>query len=101
MIAAARVGQRIAAARKARGWTQQFLADMALVSKGMLSKVEAGHAVPSARWVGRVADALRVDAGRLTGLEPPDVCWACGRPAAGRRRGAPERPAVVVEADTP
>src|SRR5688572_28646046 len=61
------IGRRIAAARKSLGLTQQQLATLAGVSKGMLAKVEPGHAAPSTVWAGAVARALGVDLGYLTG----------------------------------
>jgi len=70
---------------------------MASVSKGMLAKVEAGHAIPSPRWVRSVADALHVDADRLAGPDAGTcwacggVCWACGGPV--ERPPGGERPA--------
>lgn len=64
-----RAGARIARIRKQRGMTQQALADRANVSKGMLAKVETGHASASTAWIGAIAQALGVDATRLTGAQ--------------------------------
>lgn len=62
-----RVGTRVAAARKARQWTQRQLADRAHVSYSLVTKVESGHAAASPAFIGAVARALRVDVPRITG----------------------------------
>lgn len=61
------VGQRIAAYRKMRGYTQRQLADYAHVSHSLLSKVEAGHRPPSHAFLAAVARALRVTTADLQG----------------------------------
>lgn len=64
---AERVGERIAATRKALGLTQRRLAETAGVSKSMLAKVESGHATASNGWIGAVAKTLGVDIAFLAG----------------------------------
>ncbi|MGW3545915.1 helix-turn-helix domain-containing protein [Nocardia niigatensis] len=67
------VGARIARYRKIKGWTAKQLADLAGVGFTTLRQVEAGHASPSTFWVGRIADALGIDAGRLYTEDTEDV----------------------------
>jgi transcriptional regulator with XRE-family HTH domain len=62
-----RVGSRIAALRKTRGWTARELAQRAHVSYSLLTKVESGAAPASPALIGAVARALRVDVPRVTG----------------------------------
>lgn len=63
------VGARIAQYRKMRGLSQHQLVAVAGVSYSMISKVESGHATPSASMVGMIAQALRIDPSRLYGTE--------------------------------
>jgi transcriptional regulator with XRE-family HTH domain len=62
-----RVGARVAAIRKMRGWTGRELARRAAVSYSLLTKVESGAVPPSPSFIGAVARALRVDVPRITG----------------------------------
>jgi transcriptional regulator with XRE-family HTH domain len=71
-----RIGARVAALRKTRGWTARELARRASVSYSLLTKVEAGHVPASPAFTGAVARALRVDVTRVTGQpyeEPGNV----------------------------
>src|SRR5215471_9362489 len=61
------IGHRIADARKARGLTQQLLADRAAVSLSLLRKVEQGSRDATPALVATVAKALGVDVSSLTG----------------------------------
>lgn len=63
----ARIGERVAALRKARDLTQRGLARRANVSYSLLTKVETGHAPATPVFVGAVARALRVDVPVVTG----------------------------------
>ncbi|MER7923027.1 XRE family transcriptional regulator [Streptomyces sp. NPDC096057] len=56
-----RVGRRIRALRKHRGWGVQQLADAAKLSRRMLTDIELGQANPSLATVDRVARALDTD----------------------------------------
>ncbi|MEU6762474.1 XRE family transcriptional regulator [Streptomyces sp. NPDC046853] len=56
-----RVGGRIRALRKLRGWGVQQLADASGVSRRMLTDIELGRANPSLATVDRVARALDTD----------------------------------------
>jgi transcriptional regulator with XRE-family HTH domain len=62
-----RVGFRIAAIRKMRGWTGRELARRSHVSYSLLAKVESGAAPATPALIGTVARALRVDVPRITG----------------------------------
>ncbi|GAB0107691.1 hypothetical protein JMUB6875_66880 [Nocardia sp. JMUB6875] len=59
------VGARIAKYRKMRGLSQHQLVARTGASYSMISKVESGHATPSAAMVGLIAQALRIDPSRL------------------------------------
>lgn len=56
-----RVGGRIRALRKRRGWSVQQLAEAGRVSRRMLTDIELGQANPSLATVDRVARALDTD----------------------------------------
>jgi transcriptional regulator with XRE-family HTH domain len=62
-----RIGARVAAIRKTRGWTARELARRANVSYSLLAKVESGAAPATPAFIGAVARALRVDVPRITG----------------------------------
>jgi transcriptional regulator with XRE-family HTH domain len=62
-----RIGARIAAIRKTRGWTARELAGRAQVSYSLLAKAESGAVPASPALIGAVARALTVDVTRLTG----------------------------------
>jgi transcriptional regulator with XRE-family HTH domain len=76
------MGQRLRAVRKLHDLTQQELADVAGVSKSLVSKVEAGAKQGSWDLAIAVARALRVDAGALMGDLPADAKEPSGRIAA-------------------
>ncbi len=59
------VGARLRSARVALGLTLSALATKLKVTKGYLSRVESGKAVPSQKMIDRMARALRTDAGPL------------------------------------
>ncbi|MGI5472867.1 helix-turn-helix domain-containing protein [Streptomyces sp. CA-132043] len=56
-----RIGGRIRALRKQRGWSVQQLAEASGVSRRMLTQIELGQANPSLATVDRVARALDTD----------------------------------------
>jgi transcriptional regulator with XRE-family HTH domain len=62
-----RTGRRIARHRKIRGLTQRGLAMRANVAYGTLTKIESGHALPSAAVVAAIARVLSVNVTALTG----------------------------------
>ncbi|MBF6416967.1 helix-turn-helix domain-containing protein [Nocardia cyriacigeorgica] len=67
------IGARIARIRKERGMTQRALCARSHVSLSMLTKLETGKAAASTGTIGQLAQALGVDATRLTGpQDTPD-----------------------------
>ena len=90
---------RIAAARKAAGLTQEQLGELVGVTRQAVSKWEAGQTVPDAVTVAALCEALHVSADYvLLGKEPedaessapaepaytlPDTCPCCGRAVEG------------------
>ena len=60
-------GQRVRAARHARGWTQWDLAKTANISSKFLSRVETGHVSPSLFVAFRLAQALGRSLDELAG----------------------------------
>jgi transcriptional regulator with XRE-family HTH domain len=62
-----RIGARVAAIRKTRGWTARELARRARVSYSLLAKVETGAVPASPAFIGAAARALGVDVTRITG----------------------------------
>jgi len=88
--------ERIAAARRAAGLTQEQLGERVGVTRQAVSKWEAGTAMPDALTAARLCDALDVSADYLllgkgdaapSVPEPaaglPDTCPSCGRPVSG------------------
>jgi transcriptional regulator with XRE-family HTH domain len=69
-----RIGARVAAVRKIRGWGGRELARRAQVSYSLLTKVESGAVPASPAFIGAVARAMSVDVTRLTGqpYDDPD-----------------------------
>lgn len=108
-----RIGARVAAIRKMRGWTGRELARRASVSYSLLTKVESGAVPPSASFIGAVARALRVDVPRITGqpYEEPGGRYAALQAMIGPLRrallaydlppalDAPVRPVPELESD--
>ncbi|WP_211767942.1 helix-turn-helix domain-containing protein [Kutzneria sp. CA-103260] len=68
-----RVGGRIRARRKERGWSVQQLADASSVSRRMLTDIELGQANPSLTTVDRIAHALDADFAALALPDEPAV----------------------------
>jgi transcriptional regulator with XRE-family HTH domain len=108
-----RIGARVAAIRKTRGWTGHELARRAGVSYSLVAKVESGAAPATPAFIGAVARALRVDVPRITGqpYDDPGRRYQLLQDAiAGLRRtllaydlprvlDAPVRPAAELRAD--
>lgn len=63
------IGQRIAAVRNRRGWTQMDLAHQANVSVSSVQRWERGD-LPPVRELIRLAGILEIDAEQLVELEP-------------------------------
>jgi transcriptional regulator with XRE-family HTH domain len=66
-----RIGARVAAIRKTRGWTARELARRSQVSYSLLAKVETGAVPASPAFIGAVARAFGVDVTRVTGQPYP------------------------------
>ena len=77
------LGARLAAHRKALGWTQQELADRLGASRAAVSHMEAGLSIPSERTVALMAGMFK--------CEPHDLVAGTGYPTAKAER----LPAVV------
>jgi len=89
--------ERIAAARRAAGLTQEQLGERVGVTRQAVSKWEAGTAMPDALTAAKLCDALNVSADYLllgkgetvpSAPEPaaaflPDTCPCCGREVSG------------------
>lgn len=65
-----RVGARVRAMRQERQWTVQQLADVAEVSRRMLTQIELGQANPSLVTIDRIARALDTHFANLARPEP-------------------------------
>jgi transcriptional regulator with XRE-family HTH domain len=59
------VGKRIRELRKAKGWSQEQLADEAEMHRTYMWGIEQGLRNPSLRHLARIADALDVPLSRL------------------------------------
>lgn len=67
------IGERVATARKARGWSVRQLARESSLSDTMIHKIENDKVSPGVEVLSRVADALRVQKGWLFFGDLPDV----------------------------
>lgn len=56
-----RLGKRIVARRKQRGWDQKTLARVAGINGGYLSVIERGKKAPSLSTLHKLRDALNLD----------------------------------------
>ncbi len=56
-----RVGRRIRALRRAKGWSQQLLADHAELERAHVSRLEQGRREAGLRALERIARALDVE----------------------------------------
>ncbi len=88
--------ERLAAARKSAGLTQEQLGELVGVTRQAVSKWESAQTVPDAVTIAQVCQALRVSADYvLLGREPedgapesaapapPEICPCCKRPVRG------------------
>lgn len=67
----ARLGARVRALRKARGWTERQLGDVAGVSRAYINLIENGRiTLPKRLTLLRLAEALKTT--------PEDLLWAAG-----------------------
>ncbi len=63
------VGQRVAAARSARGFTQERLAEVIGIEPVTLSRWETGHRALSLSTLAAIADALEIGLGDLLDVD--------------------------------
>jgi transcriptional regulator with XRE-family HTH domain len=64
-----KVGRRVAEVRRARGWTQERLAEALGVGPVTLSRLETGHRALSLSTLAGIAGALEVTLGDLLDVE--------------------------------
>ena len=68
------IGERIADLRRARGMSQDELAELATLSRISIARYESGKIEPGAKALGRIADALEVSSDALLGrAEQPET----------------------------
>lgn len=75
------IGARIRDLRKARGFNQDELAELASLNRVTVAKYESGKVEPGAMALSRIANALEVSADELLGRSTPgetddDDAWA-------------------------
>jgi transcriptional regulator with XRE-family HTH domain len=68
-VSARRLGERVRALRRDRGWTLEHLAELSGVSRAMISKLERGEKNPTLVVAAKVAEGLGVSLSRLVGIE--------------------------------
>ena len=61
------LGRNIAHERRAKGWTQQELAEKVGIESVTLSRIETGTSLPSIERLAAIADALEVAVASLVG----------------------------------
>ena len=69
-------GERLKKLRKAKGWTQQDLADHAGVSKVSVVCWENGKSEPLGDSISKLSEALGVSGNYLMGIDDPDYVVA-------------------------
>jgi transcriptional regulator with XRE-family HTH domain len=68
-VSSGRLGERVRALRRERGWTLELLASRSGVSRAMISKLERGEKNPTLVVAARVAEGLGVSLLQLVGIE--------------------------------
>jgi len=68
-VSSGRLGERVRALRRERGWTLEILAERSGVSRAMISKLERGEKNPTLVVAAKVAEGLGVSLSRLVGIE--------------------------------
>jgi transcriptional regulator with XRE-family HTH domain len=68
-VSSGRVGERVRALRRERGWTLEVLAERSGVSRAMISKLERGEKNPTLVVAAKVAEGLGVSLSQLVGIE--------------------------------
>lgn len=64
-----RFGRRVRELRKARGWTQEELAEAADLHENYISRLETGNQEPGLFVILRLSRALKVGAGELLDMK--------------------------------
>jgi transcriptional regulator with XRE-family HTH domain len=68
-VSSGRLGERVRALRRERGWTLEMLAERSGVSRAMISKLERGEKNPTLVVAAKVAEGLGTNLSRLVGVE--------------------------------
>jgi transcriptional regulator with XRE-family HTH domain len=68
-VSSGRLGERVRALRRERGWTLEVLAERSGVSRAMISKLERGEKNPTLVVAAKVAEGLGMNLSRLVGVE--------------------------------
>ncbi|MFL5992304.1 MAG: helix-turn-helix domain-containing protein [Rubrobacteraceae bacterium] len=68
-VSSGRLGERVRALRRERGWTLEMLAELSGVSRAMISKLERGEKNPTLVVAAKVAEGLGMNLSRLVGVE--------------------------------
>jgi transcriptional regulator with XRE-family HTH domain len=68
-VSSGRLGERVRALRRERGWTLEMLAERSGVSRAMISKLERGEKNPTLVVAAKVAEGLGVSLSQLVGVE--------------------------------
>jgi transcriptional regulator with XRE-family HTH domain len=84
-------GQRLRAARRARGWPIDQLASASGVSRAMISKIERGESSPTAVVLGKLSAALELSIAELL----------ASAPVGATRPGAPREGAAAADGTVP
>jgi transcriptional regulator with XRE-family HTH domain len=68
-VSSGRLGERVRASRRERGWTLEVLAERSGVSRAMISKLERGEKNPTLVVAAKVAEGLGMNLSELVGVE--------------------------------
>ena len=68
-VSSGRLGERVRALRRERGWTLEMLAERSGVSRAMISKLERGEKNPTLVVAAKVAEGLGMNLSQLIGVE--------------------------------
>ena len=72
-VSSGRLGERVRALRRERGWTLENLAERSGVSRAMISKLERGEKNPTLVVAAKLAEGLGVTLSHLVGVEKREV----------------------------
>jgi transcriptional regulator with XRE-family HTH domain len=68
-VSSGRLGERVRALRRERGWTLEMLAGGSGVSRAMISKLERGEKNPTLVVAAKLAEGLGISLAQLVGIE--------------------------------